>query len=331
MHSKVLASVIVPMFNAEAFVLKALASIQQEHSISMEIIVVDDGSTDASLKKVQEIHDPRVRVIHLPEQQGIAAALNIGLDAARGEIVMRCDADDLYPPRRIAKQVNWLLKNPEFDAVCGNYKTIDYFGRNVITFRNSPKAEEVTHELRNGITRTHLCTFAIRAQALRELDGFRQYFCTSEDIDLQLRLGDKSRVWYLPDVLYCYRIHNSSITHTQSNLQRLFFEFKAREFQQQRQSRGCDDLQRGCPPVPPQTPADTAKTAAQHLHDLLIGSAWQEHAEGRKLHAIFAGARSLLAQPQNRSTWKSFLALILKPPGKSLPSPYKVSSQECRD
>lgn len=316
-------SIIVPMYNAEAFISATLASILQEHDISLEVVVVNDGSTDASLKRVLAIDDRRVRVIPGP-CQGIAAALNTGIAQADGKIVMRCDADDLYPPHRISQQVEWLSKHPEFGAVCGSFATVDRKGRAIVSFnRQEDDLEEdsleITQELLNGITRTHLCTFAVHIEILRASGGCRPYFHTAEDIDLQLRLGEFCRVWYVPDIQYHYRLHDASITHTQSNVEREFFESTAREFQRQRLSQGCDDLQAGCPPTPPQRGASSSVKAADHMQGLLIGSAWQKHQAGCKSKALAIGIRSVIVQPSRIRAWRSLLALVVKPTGKSNP------------
>lgn len=310
-----LVSIVVPMYNAEAFISATIASILQERDIPLEVVVVNDGSTDTSLARVCAIDDQRVRVIPGP-CNGIAAALNMGLAEARGEIIMRCDADDLYPPHRLAWQVEWLSKHPEFGAVCGSFSTIDTKGRTITSFYKDEDAQEITEELRNGGTRTHLCTFAIRTEVLQASGGYRQYFHTAEDIDLQLRLGELCRVWYVPDILYNYRLHDTSITHTQSNVEREFFEAIAREFQRQRRTQGSDDLQRDCPPTPPQGGDELAMKTAEHTQGLLIGSAWQEHQAGHKPRALAIGIRSVITQPSNINAWRSLLALAVKPAGK---------------
>lgn len=308
-----LVSVIVPMHNAEAFISATLASILQERDISMEVVVVNDGSTDASLERVREIDDGRLQVIDGP-CQGVAAAMNAGLNAACGEIIMRCDADDLYPRQRIPWQVDWLTKHPEFGAVCSGFSTINKRGHLIAQLCCEKDAEEITEELRNGITRTSFCTFAVRAELLRTVGGFRQYFHTAEDIDLQLRLGEVDRIWYVPSIQYYYRLHDNSLTHTQTNLEREFFESLARDFQRQRLIQGSDDLQRGCPPAPPQGSTKVMKSA-KHIQGLLISRAWQEHQAGHKLRAIVIGLRSVVVQPHNLAGWRSLLALIFKHAG----------------
>lgn len=310
-----LVSVIVPMHNAERFILASLASILRERDIPLEVVIVNDGSTDASLNRVQRVKDQRVRVINGP-CKGVAAAVNAGIATARGKIIMRCDADDLYPRERIAQQATWLQEHPEFGAVCSSFATIDIKGRSIANLIAEKDAEEITEELRNGKTRTHFGTFAVRTEVLRAIDGMREYFCTAEDIDLQLRLGELCRVWFVPEIWYKYRLHETSLTHMQTRVEREFFEFIAREFQRQRQTQGSDDLQRGCPPQIPQSSNKSRMKAADHIQGILIGSAWSQHKAGYKQQALATGVRSVIAQPTNIAAWRSLVALAVKPAGR---------------
>ncbi|WP_416675820.1 glycosyltransferase family 2 protein [Egbenema bharatensis] len=306
-----LVSVIVPLYNAEQYITQALRSLLQESSISLEVIVVDDGSTDDSLKAVRAIQDDRLQVVSNPGK-GIASALNFGLSIAQGQIIMRCDADDLYCADRLRIQTDWLRQHPDFAAVCSNYVAIDARSDLVIQFNCGTKSEEITQELCTGITRTHFCTYAIRAESLRQLGGFRPYFTTAEDIDLQLRLGEQFRIWYLPINCYQYRIHRHSITHTQSTTRREFFDFIAQEFQQQRRTIGEDDLQRGCPPPPPEDNIKAAFSAASHIQTFLLGRAWSEFEAGQLRQAWRSGVRAALAAPRNPIAWRNLLVLNLK-------------------
>src|SRR2546423_15218001 len=105
-------SVLIPCRNAERYIRATLDSVLAQKDVGLEIVVIDDGSTDRSMDVVREVKDPRIRIIPGP-QRGISAAFNAGLVAARGEIVARCDADDLYPPDRLAWQVKFLADHPE--------------------------------------------------------------------------------------------------------------------------------------------------------------------------------------------------------------------------
>lgn len=314
-NPSVLVSVIVPLYNAEKFVLAALKSILQEQRIPLEVIVINDRSTDNSLKQISSfLNDDRLRIIDNPGK-GIADALNAGLAIARGEFITRCDADDLYPPGRLVQQVDWLKQHPEYGAICGGYSAINSRGATVIQFECGDRAEEITQEMRNGKTRTHLSTFTVQAETLRALGGFRPYFSTAEDIDLQLRLAEVCQVWYEPGVYYYYRLHNTSITHCVSSGQREFFHSIAYQFQQQRLTEGQDDLQRGYAPLVPNNCQTTQPfTARQHVQSLLVGRAWQEHKQGERFQAVLTGIQAVLTEPNNWSVWRSLIALVVKSP-----------------
>jgi len=308
-----LVSVVMPMRNAQAYVRDALLSVLQETEVALEVVVVDDGSTDRSRAEVEALADPRVRMVAGP-CRGVSASINTGLKEARGDIVMQCDADDLYAADRIRKQVLWLEQNPAYDALCGAFSTIDTKGRLVgrLGFRAHSVAEDIDEQLRQGIARTSLCTFALRRRVLDVVGLHREFFETSSDIDFQLRMGDKCHVRYVPENTYFYRLHGSSITHTQGNARRMFFERMAHEFQEQRHARGTDELDEGRPPVVPELHQDDPHEVAVHIQGMLIGEAWRELAAGNRRCAAGKAWRALCANPSSLGTWKSALVLALR-------------------
>jgi glycosyltransferase involved in cell wall biosynthesis len=300
------------MRNAEAFVQAAIASVSKQQEMELEVVVVDNGSTDSSAAVVRSMGDGRVRLVPGPEG-GIAATFNAALAAARGDIIVRCDADDLFPPDRLAWQVRWLTEHAEFGAVCGRFTTMSPKGQVVAELEcGGQVAEEITGELRNGATRTSLCTFAVRTELLRQVGGCRPFFVTAEDIDLQLRLGEIARVWFEPRSCYFYRLHDASITHSQGNTLKQFFEQTARTFAAQRRSGQPDDLQQGRPPPVPAVSPGGRFNSGQHLQGMLLSEAWREHAAGRRLRALRTGLRACLSWPRSLGAWKSLVALAYK-------------------
>ena len=313
-REKALASIIVPMHNAEDYICETLASILSESEIPIEIIVVNDESTDASLNQVLNFSDRRIRVIEGPGR-GAAAAMNAGFAEARGEIVMHCDADDLYPEGRIRRQVAWLIANPEYAAVCGSFSTIDSKGRPISDLPCAGESAEITEELRNGVVRTSLGTYAIRRVLLDRVGEFREYFESSYDIDMQLRFSEVGRIAYVPDIFYVWRVHASSITHQQSNVVMEFFEQTALDFQLQRRISGSDDLQRGSPRSKPKDEPSVAVSANAHIQAILLGRAWREHAGGQKAKALATGLRAFAANPSDFTLLRSLVALAFKRAG----------------
>jgi glycosyltransferase involved in cell wall biosynthesis len=307
-------SVLMPMRNAEPFVREAVDSVLQQDLADLELLVVDDGSTDRSAAIATALGDPRVRIVAGP-CRGFAAAWNTALERAAGELVLQCDSDDALAPGRLASQVRFLDQHPEFGAVCGGFTTIDAAGRVVAAlWAEGAAPEEITAELLAGVTRTHFCTFTVRRSLLVALGGMRPFFETGCDIDLQLRLAERCRVWYEPADRYRYRLHGASITHNQPSGRRRFFEEYARELRAQRAAGGPDDLQRG---VPRDAPAPDATRDGHHRHiqGMLIGEAWRMHGRGAKLDALRLGLRAIAQSPTSAETWRSVAALALKSAG----------------
>ena len=109
-------SVVMAVHDGERYVGAAVDSILTQKFRDLELIVVDDGSTDRSPEIVREHADPRVRLIANGRNLGLAPSLNVGLAEARGEFVARLDADDVAMPHRLARQVEFMDANPHVEA-----------------------------------------------------------------------------------------------------------------------------------------------------------------------------------------------------------------------
>lgn len=309
-----LVSCMIPCRNGEPFVGAALRSVLDQ-DVDLEVVVVDDGSTDTSRQTVLGLGDRRVRVVDGPGA-GVAGATNAALPHLRGDLFVRCDADDLFPPGRLAPQLGWMWDHPDFDAVCGRFEMIDRGGGHVSTVGGPDAAGEVTAELGAGVTRTHWNTWMFRTAAVRRLGGCRPWFAAGEDLDLMMRFAPRHRVWYDPRVWYRYRLHEGSTVHSMPDNQRVFFEAQAKRFARQRAATGTDDLARGTPPPVPDACGCRPYLARDQIQGLLTGRAWREHQGGRKGRAIRTGIAAALARPGNPTAWRSLAALVVKPAGK---------------
>lgn len=114
-------SVVIPAFNAARFVGDAIESVLAQRDVpagtALEIIVVDNGSTDGTAEVVRQAWGARVRVVPAPEPRGIAAARNAGLAAATGNMIALLDADDVWLPEKLARQIDVLDREPGVSLV----------------------------------------------------------------------------------------------------------------------------------------------------------------------------------------------------------------------
>ncbi|MEM6560546.1 MAG: glycosyltransferase family A protein, partial [Planctomycetota bacterium] len=274
-------SCVMPMRDCMPFVESAVRSVLAQTDVELELVVVDDGSTDEGPAVVERIaaEDGRVTMVPGP-REGIAPALNEGLRHATGALFCRCDADDAYAPAdRLARQQAFLEQHPDADAVCGVHTMTDEHDVALTDWpMRTDGVEEITDELRAGRGRTHLCTFLVRMDMLRKLGGFRPFFNGCEDADFQLRLGDAGRVWFEPAPCYRYRLHRGGITQTQAAAKRAWLEETIRACQRERQATGTDALERGetieMPAAFPEAEAsDTARGCVNRIQSVLLGAA----------------------------------------------------------
>lgn len=300
-------SVLITVRDARPFLADAVRSVLDQQ-VDAEVIVVDDGSRDGSGDVLPT--DSRIRLFRTPPR-GLGAAFNLALEAARSPVVARCDADDRFAPGRLARQLELLAADPDLVAVAGSFVAMNPAGRVVPGLACPTEAADITAELRTGITRTHLNTFAGRTDAVRRTGGFRPFFRSAGDIDLQCRLGHFGRVWYDPAPAYFYRLHDASVTHTLARSVREWYEATARRFARQRFADGTDDLERGIPPIPPDA-VSRPTTSREHVRGLLTGAAWREHAAGRRWAAMRLGWRACLVDPLAAPAWRGLAALLLK-------------------
>jgi glycosyltransferase involved in cell wall biosynthesis len=121
---KPLVSVVMPVHNAEKYLAEAISSILYQTYTNFEFIIVNDGSSDTSESIIKKINDTRIVYHKFEQQQGIVAALNYGLQLAKGDFVARMDADDVCYKNRLEVQVNYLLSHPDVGVLGTQYKGI---------------------------------------------------------------------------------------------------------------------------------------------------------------------------------------------------------------
>lgn len=214
-----LVSVVIPAYNAEKTLERAMASILQEKSVPLELIVVDDGSTDSTSQVIAAAaaRDNRVRRISRPNGH-VAAACNTGIRAARGKYVAFLEADDEWLPGKLQQQMEILEGWPEVGAVFTNFYNHDEV-TNVTQLLSEQQREVLATLPRKQITaraviidgdlRPYLLksNFILRSSImiprnlLLDLGGSDENLRGDDDWDLWFRLGGKARFAYLEQPL----------------------------------------------------------------------------------------------------------------------------------
>jgi glycosyltransferase involved in cell wall biosynthesis len=228
-----LVSVMMPAYNAEAFVGKALDSLLLQEYPDWEAIVINDGSTDGTSEVLNRYSDPRVRVFH-QENGGEAAARNSALARLRGEFVAFLDADDLFLPAHLALAVAYLRAHPEHDGVYTDGYHIDAEGRQldrISKYRRGPFAGRIFEEVvrASDVFGPPLCMI-LRTRTI--FDNHLEYDASvglGTDWDFNIRLCETASFGHIDQATCLYRIHQDNITLTTSDERRAYGQVRCRE------------------------------------------------------------------------------------------------------
>jgi hypothetical protein len=205
-------SVVLPVYNGEAFLGEAIESILGQTFTAFELLVIDDGSNDATAAIADSFadRDGRVRVMRRAHK-GLSATLNAGIAEARGEFVARMDADDISVPERFAKQAAYLDTHAGCVVVGAWMEVTDDSGQylGLKTFVESD-AEISAALLRAAWPIAHPTVMA-RRDAIRAAGGYDAAFYPSEDLALWLRLADIGALANIAEPLLRHRRHRGAL------------------------------------------------------------------------------------------------------------------------
>ncbi|MEO8269380.1 MAG: glycosyltransferase [Aureliella sp.] len=225
-----LISVVMPVYNADKYLVQAVASIIEQTSRDWELICVNDGSTDTSRQILEWFaeQDNRIRVVN-QSNLGIVAALNGGCAIARAPLVCRMDADDIALPDRLERQSQTMRRYPNCTVVGGAIVEIDADGEPLNMSQLPSEHDAIVDNLLHRRTGHFHPTAMIRAEALEAVGGYRSKYQWVEDHDLWLRLAQRGNLANLAEPVLCYRQHSDSICWKRAAQQRQLMNDLLRE------------------------------------------------------------------------------------------------------
>jgi hypothetical protein len=213
-------SVVMAVHNGDRYIGAAVDSVLAQRFPDLELIVVDDGSTDRSAAIVRERADPRVRLVSNGRNLGLAPSLNIGVAAARGEFIARLDSDDLALPARLERQVAFMDANPGVALVGSWYVTMAEDGTPGAPIRLPTRHWDLRWHLCIHCPFAHSAVLWRRRVVAERVGVYDERLRFSEDYDFWCRISAQLQVANLPEYLIHLRTHPGSMTSTYGDLTR---------------------------------------------------------------------------------------------------------------
>lgn len=208
-----LVSVITPAFNAEATLEDAVRSALASSYAKIELIVVDDGSTDRTAEIARDLasEDQRVKLVQRPNG-GLAAALNSGFAASSGDYVARLDADDLWHPAKLERQMDVARREPDAGLIYTFFRYIDEDG---CVLGDGPQQRFPPRALCRSVYETLIGTGSsglVKRSAWQQAGGCDEELRIMEDLLLQLHISARHPIAYVPEYLVGYRVRQNSLS-----------------------------------------------------------------------------------------------------------------------
>jgi glycosyltransferase involved in cell wall biosynthesis len=214
-------TVLMPAFNAAKYIAEAAVSVLEQRGPSLRLVVIDDGSTDETVKIVDGLRDPRIELLRNERNTGYVPILNRVCPLVESPFLARMDADDISLPGRIEAQVQYLRDHPEIDVVGCAYQ---YFSsprgsgpeREVIRLPATPAV--LRWFVMFGCPVTPNAALA-RTGKLLAAGGLDPDFVPAEGYEFWCRTSDTLAVGNVPELLLLFRLHSESISHRRREVQ----------------------------------------------------------------------------------------------------------------
>ena len=209
-NSKPLVSVVMPVRNAGNFLMSAIDSILNQTYKNLELIIVDDASTDETSKILTSFKDKQTKIFRNKKQLGVTKSANLAITKAKGNFIARMDADDIASPDRIAKQVDFLKKHKEVVAVGGQCEIINATGENIGTKTFPLTDSKIKKMIFSSVPLQQPTLMVARFRLPKNFIWYDENYSSAEELELLFKLFKFGEVRNLKECLLKYRIHKGN-------------------------------------------------------------------------------------------------------------------------
>lgn len=211
-------SVVMSVFNGEPYLREAVDSVLNQTFEDFEFVIVDDCSTDTSVKTLESYDDPRIVRLYNPVNLGLPRSLNRGLSICRGEIIARQDQDDVSMPSRFNDQLQHLARHPDIGVLGTQMEVMNERGDFLERYELPVSHAMIAWQLFFGRSIAHP-TVMMRRTWIEKIGGYDASFPYIEDFELWTRLVEITRIENLSSAPYKYRRRSDSISGTKADEQ----------------------------------------------------------------------------------------------------------------
>jgi glycosyltransferase involved in cell wall biosynthesis len=206
-------TIYITNFNYSKYITKAIESALNQTYENIEILIIDDGSTDNSVEIINNYStNPKITPL-FKKNEGLLAACNTALYSAKGEYILRLDADDWLDENIISVFVNKMQKDKQIEILFPDYYEVDQDGNILNTFRRHNFDEVNLHD-----QSAHGACTMFKTKTLIDMGGYDEYFECQDGVDIWLRFIKKFKVSNINIPLFYYRKHESSLTRKEQKI-----------------------------------------------------------------------------------------------------------------
>lgn len=211
-------SIVIPCFNAEKTIKHAVQSVLSQEGVDdIEIIIIDDCSTDSTVTQIESIYDSRIRLIKNDKHYGLVKSLNEGIKLSTREYIARLDADDIMLPNRLVKQASFLDNNPDY-VIVGSNMFVSDADMNIISCICYPE-KDVEIKFSQYLTNPFGHPSVMLRRDIFNTFKFEESYTHCEDYYLWYKLLKQFKAYNLQEFLTIYRMRKSSISVSKAEIQ----------------------------------------------------------------------------------------------------------------